>query len=110
MRLRRLAALFTVFAALIIVASIWDYYEGSGTLVLPGEFLQIVLNGLLLAIPTGDEYYLLPEHSFLFLSAAFYVSIVFILFLMIGLTLTERTRNAPPRDAPTATADSPNEQ
>lgn len=93
---RRLAVLSTVFAGLIVTASIWDYYEGSGTLVLPGEFLQVMLNGFLLAIPTGDEYYLLPEQAFLFLSAAVYISIVFILFVMISVTLTDRTRGAPP--------------
>ena len=109
MSLRRLAVLSTVFAALIVAATIWDYYEGNRLLVLPGMFLQLMLDGLLLAIPTGDDYYSLPAHAFLFLSAAFYVSIVFILFLMISLTFIKSTRRAPPLDASAGTPDSLNE-
>ena len=86
MSLRRFGVASIVVSAIVVAISFWDYYEGSGILFLPGMYIQIMLNGILLGIPTGDHYYSLPAEAFFFFSTTFYLSLVFLPFFLICLS------------------------
>ena len=74
----------SILTAIVITAiSYAMFHEGGEYFLWPGLFVQVMLNGLLLlAIPTGDDYYTLPSGAYLAFSVIFYSFIVFIaLFL-----------------------------
>jgi hypothetical protein len=51
----------------------------------PGMFINVVFNGVMLMIPTGEEFYTLPTGAHLVLNLAFYTSIIFAASVMIPL-------------------------
>jgi hypothetical protein len=77
---------YSIFLAVVISAISYVLYDRGGELVLwPGLLTQVVLNGvLLLAIPSGDDYYSLPSRAYLVFNVTFYASIIFGLLLLIG--------------------------
>ncbi len=82
---RRRRLICSVLAAAVITAISYASLQWGGEYLLwPGLFLQVMFNGLLLlAIPTGDDYYTLPSGAYLAFNVIFYGVVVFMtLFLM----------------------------
>jgi hypothetical protein len=73
---RRLS--YSICLATVITAASYVLHDRGGEFVLwPGLVSQVMFNGILLAIPSGDHYYSLPSGSYLVFNVAFYASIIF---------------------------------
>ena len=76
------------FSGLFVLLSKLFYFTGSESLLVPGKILEFYLTGfILLAFPTGDDYYSLPYGSELVLNILFYALLPFLLFKAIALSL-----------------------
>ena len=65
-------------------------YDSGGELVLwPGVITEVMFNGILLAIPSGDDFYTLPSQAYLLFNVIFYALIIFA-FLLLVMRLRER--------------------
>ena len=74
-------------------------YDRGGELVLwPGLLTQVVFNGVLLAIPSGDDYYSLPSRVYLVFNVTFYASIIFGLLLLVGQNSVKKGESTDPFD------------
>jgi hypothetical protein len=76
--------IYSIGIAIFVIALSYAFYDRWGEFVLwPGVISHVMVNGLLLAIPTGDYFLTLPSITYLVLNVTFYASIVFsFLFLM----------------------------
>jgi hypothetical protein len=64
--------------------------HGSKIFVQPGIFTEVMLNGALLLIPSGDEYISLPSGSYLVLNVMIYSALSFTAFFLLRLARTKR--------------------
>lgn len=84
----------STLAAMVITASSYLAFRQIGEYLLwPGVFAQVMINGfLLLAIPTGDEYYTLPSESYLAFNVIFYAVIILMTLFVMSLMKPGRKR------------------
>jgi hypothetical protein len=76
---------YSVCIAILITAISYVQYGRGGEFVLrPGIVSQVMFNGLLLAVPSGDVFYSLPSGAYLIFNVTFYASIVFGALLLIA--------------------------
>lgn len=54
-------------------------------LTLPGRFIYLMFSGVMLFVPTGDEFYILPAGSDVVLNLAFYATMIFAALILIPL-------------------------
>jgi NADH:ubiquinone oxidoreductase subunit K len=64
--------------------------HGSKILVQPGIFTEVMLNGALLLIPSGDEYISLPNGSYLVFNVMIYSAVSFGSLFLLKLARTKR--------------------
>lgn len=85
---------YSILAAIVITAISYAMFRQGGEYLLwPGLFVQVMFNGLLLlAIPTGDDYYTLPSEAYLAFSVVFYSFIVFIALFLFSRIRSKRNR------------------
>lgn len=82
---------YSICLAIVVTSISYILYGHGGEYVLwPGLFAHVMLNGILLAIPTGDDFYGLPSGSYFVLSVIFYTSAIFALMFLIS-----RVRDTP---------------
>ena len=88
----RLLQYSILFAVLVTGLSygLMDY--GGKILVQPGIVGEVMLNVILLLIPTGDEYLKLPAHSYLILNVLIYSAAIFAVLFLLNLARTSRQR------------------
>jgi hypothetical protein len=90
MNSRRLS--YSICIATVITAASYVLYDHGGEFVLwPGLVSQVMFNGILLAIPSGDDYYSLPSGSYLVFNVTLYASIIFAALFLIA-RLREQSR------------------
>lgn len=69
---------YSLCIGIVVTAISFALYRQGGELVLwPGLLCQVLLNGILLFIPTGDDFYTLPSFSYLIFNTLFYALVVF---------------------------------
>ncbi|MCM3869724.1 MAG: hypothetical protein ND895_03350 [Pyrinomonadaceae bacterium] len=56
-------------------------------LTLPGLIINMTFNWVMLAIPTGDEFYSLPAASHVVFNLAFYTTMIFAALILIPLII-----------------------
>ena len=60
---------FSICVATVVASVSYVLLNQGGEFVLwPGFFVQVMFNGLLLAIPSGDDFYKLPSGAYLIFS------------------------------------------
>lgn len=77
-----------LFSGLIVLLSKLFYSIGGKSFLFPGKVIEIFSTGfILLAFPTGDDYYSLPNGSEIVLNLLFYTLMLFLLFKGVTLAL-----------------------
>ena len=80
---RRLS--YSICIGIVVTSISYILYDHGGEFVLwPGLLAQVMFNGILLAIPSGDDFYQLPSGSYLFLSIIFYTLVIFTTIFVIS--------------------------
>lgn len=59
-------------------------------LVQPGLHVQVILQGVLLLIPSGDLYISLPRGSYLLFNVVIYLVVIFGSFVLVSLAYQKR--------------------
>lgn len=62
---------------------------GGTTFVQPGVFSEVMLNGVLLLIPTGETFLKLPTWSHVILNLIIYSVVIFVLLFLVHLAKAE---------------------
>jgi len=84
---------YSVLSAVLVTGlsyGLMDY--GGKFLVQPGIVGEVMLNVILLLIPTGDEYLKLPAQSYLLLNVLIYSAAIFAVLVLLSLARTSRQR------------------
>jgi len=77
--------------AILITAISYSLNTPSGRIfVQPGIYVQAVLQGVLLLIPSGDFYISLPRGSYLVFNVVIYSVVIFGFFVLISLAYQKR--------------------
>lgn len=83
---------YSIFLAIVITSVSHIFYDSGGELVLwPGLVTQVMFNGILLAIPSGDNYYSLPSQGYLLFNVTFYALIIFAAIFLVTRPQEKRT-------------------
>ena len=82
--------IFAISVAIVITAVSHVLHNSGGEFVLwPGIAAEVMFNGILLAIPSGDDYYSLPSQAYLLLNVTFYTLIIFAAIFLVTQIRTE---------------------
>jgi hypothetical protein len=89
MILRRLS--YSICLGIVLTLISYLQPDRGGDLVLwPGLFVQVMVNTILLAIPTGDVFLSVPAESYVVFSFIIYTLAIFGVILVIGHFLDAR--------------------
>ena len=75
---------YSICLSILLTSISYMFYAHGGEFILwPGLLVQVILNVILLAIPTGDDFYSLPSASYLVFSFIFYTIASFVAIFLI---------------------------
>ena len=92
---------YSVCIAVMITALAHAFYhQGGEILAYPGLLMEALLTGfILLAVPTGDDYYSLSG-SYLVFNTAFYALVIFVMLWFVTQRKEQRKRRESMRQPP----------
>jgi hypothetical protein len=90
---------YSICIAIVITAVGYVLEDRGGHFVLwPGTSGQVMVQGILLFIPSGDDFYSLPSQSYLLFNVALYSSIILGALLLIPLIRVTGSPRCVPND------------
>ena len=76
--------IFAISVAIVITAVSHILHDSGGEFVLwPALAAEVMFNGILLAIPSGDDYYSLPSRAYMVFNLSFYTLIIFATIFLV---------------------------
>lgn len=74
--------IYSISIAILVTAISYAFFDRWGEFILwPGVISHVMVNRLLLALPTGDVFLALPSAAYLFFNVTIYAAVVFAVFV-----------------------------